>query len=65
MMSGFGFILQEERLEGRKEAEEKAKKKAYDDKIKSVKNLIKIGLSNSQISEAMDIPEEKVEDLRN
>ena len=60
MNSGLSIALKKERLEGKEEAE----KKAYEDKLKSIKNLIKMGLSNSQISEAMEISEEKVEKIR-
>ena len=60
MNSGLSIAFDKERLKGKEEAE----KKAREDKIKSIKNLIKIGLSNSQISEAMEIPEEEIEGLR-
>jgi predicted transposase/invertase (TIGR01784 family) len=62
-MYGFDYIKQAEREQGKKEAE----KKAHEEKLEIIKNLIKMGLSNNQISEATNftISEDEVEDLRN
>jgi len=60
MVSGLSLLFEEERIKAQREAEEKV----YKDKLKVIKNLIKIGLSNNQISEAMDIIEEEVDKLR-
>ena len=45
---------------GKKEAEEKARK----EKLEIVVNLIKMGLTNSQISEATGFDISKIDDLR-
>ena len=50
MVYGIDRAFEAERLKG----EKKAEKKAHKEKINMVKNLIKMGLSNSQISEATD-----------
>ena len=73
MNSGLSFLFEEERIKAEKRAEKRTEKrikaetekKANETKIKAIRNLIKIGLSNSQISEAMEIPEKEVENLRN
>jgi len=51
---------------GEKKGEQKAEKKAHAEKVNMVKNLIRIGLTNSQISEATDftMSEEYIETLR-
>jgi predicted transposase/invertase (TIGR01784 family) len=46
------------------EAEKKFEKKAYDDKIQSVRNFIKMGLSDSQIAEGMGMSIEAIENMR-
>jgi predicted transposase/invertase (TIGR01784 family) len=61
-MYGIDYYFQE----AEKKGEEKANKKARKEKLEIIKNLIKIGLSNRQISEATNfaISEDEVEDLR-
>lgn len=56
----------EKRAEKRaeKRTEKKAEKKAHKEKIESVKNLIEIGLSDSQISKAMKMEISEIETLR-
>jgi predicted transposase/invertase (TIGR01784 family) len=48
------------RAEGRAETE----KKAYEEKLESVKNFIEMGLTTEQISRAMKISEKEIENLR-
>ena len=52
MVDGYSVRRIRERL--REEARIEEREKALKEKIKIVKNLIKLGLSNSQISEATD-----------
>ena len=54
MNSGLSLMFKEEFMKGKEEAYEESEKKHYEEKINMVKNLIKMGLSNSQISEATD-----------
>jgi predicted transposase YdaD len=62
MVYGIDRWFEEARLNGKKEGKEEA----YAEKIKMVKNLIRLGLSNTQISEATDftMSEDKIEELR-
>jgi predicted transposase/invertase (TIGR01784 family) len=74
MIYGIEMWVEEERqkgeakgkAEGIAEGKAEAEKKAYAEKIKMVKNLIRLGLSNAQISEATDftISEDEIERLR-
>ena len=51
-------------IEGKAEGIAESEKKAYGEKIEAVKNFIKMGLSDSQISTAMKISEKEVSHLR-
>ena len=50
--------------EGKAEGKAENEKKAYAEKLESISNLIEMGLTDSQISKAMKIPEKEVANLR-
>jgi predicted transposase/invertase (TIGR01784 family) len=68
MNSGLSIAFDRERQKGREEgaveAKKKAEKKAHKEKIESVKNLIEVGLTDSQISKAMKIEISEIERIR-
>ena len=57
--------IAEGKAEGKAEGIEETEKKAYAEKLESVKSFIEMGLTDGQISKAMKIPEKDVADLRN
>jgi Holliday junction resolvasome RuvABC DNA-binding subunit len=59
-MYGIEIWVEKERQKSRAETE----KKAHEDKIESVKSLIEMGLSDSQISKAMKMTEKEVADIK-